>query len=400
MTHTKKSHNVSDKIRNTQSENFDSRLFTELNKEQDHSQSFVFSPYSIKDCITLSYDGMNEGAKKELASLGITGKEVNDIAGFDKKVRNVRGLDIANHVFYNQKYKPYINIGMIRKNGSEPVNVGEPAKTAAHINDWISDNTGGRINSLVSPDSISPYTAMFLTNAIYMNMKWKNSDDYDETGNVYWKKDNQDYKSFTGGLPLGDVKIADKASLIRLPYKTDKNLDMNMYLILPSDEKTDISEWLNEKHDYKSLLNFNKNKRRRLKNYDSADFNIPNFSIRYTNTKMTNTLKKIGLDERFTDTPHLDYKTYNKLLKNTNPDLEGLYVSNVSHEAYMKVNKNGTEAAAATVEQMDALESAAVSEDTTFHFVCNRPFAIVVKEENSDQVLFMGRIESDALEKR
>ncbi len=62
-----------------------------------------------------------------------------------------------------------------------------------------------------------------------------------------------------------------------------------------------------------------------------------------------------------------------------------LYVSKAVHDGYVKVNEEGTEAAAVTSVAME-LASAPP------HFLADHPFMFIIQDDESGAVLFMGRV--------
>lgn len=379
---------------------FDDAVFRSIDASADKDKSFIFSPYSIKDAITLMYGGMNKGAKEELKKLGITDRDVEDIEADDRFFASTDGLDIANRAFVNGAFKNTLKTDLIRKDGMEYIDTGRIPESVKKINGWVSDNTGGKITDLLSEDSISENTAVVLANAIYMKMGWENESSYRENKNtgIRWESTGKSYKSFYGDLDIEDIKEDDGAVIVKLPYDSDRT-SLNMYFIIPKDKDKSIYSWIKNGHDYGSLLDFSKSKG--PKGYDDAEFEVPDFETRYRPDDMIGLLKKAGLDEKFTDTPTVRYHTYDALInkKAGAGSIEGLYISDIEHEAYIKTDIKGTEATAATdVIANDNSAAALPAEHKTYHFYCNRPFAAVIKEERSGQILFMGRITDDALE--
>ena len=69
-------------------------------------------------------------------------------------------------------------------------------------------------------------------------------------------------------------------------------------------------------------------------------------------------------------------------------DPNGLYISNVVHQAVVEVNEEGTEAAAATGVIM-MTRCAMILEPA--NFICNRPFLFLIHEKNHNSILFFGK---------
>jgi serpin B len=68
-----------------------------------------------------------------------------------------------------------------------------------------------------------------------------------------------------------------------------------------------------------------------------------------------------------------------------------LYISNVIHKAYVDVNEEGTEAAAATAVTME-IQSKIVRPEEPKQFVADHPFIFIIRDSQTGSVLFMGRM--------
>lgn len=66
-------------------------------------------------------------------------------------------------------------------------------------------------------------------------------------------------------------------------------------------------------------------------------------------------------------------------------DQNDLYISKVKHKAVVEVNEEGTEAAAAT-----SVGIALVSAPRRFTFIADHPFLMMIRDQRTDAILFMG----------
>jgi serpin B len=73
-------------------------------------------------------------------------------------------------------------------------------------------------------------------------------------------------------------------------------------------------------------------------------------------------------------------------------DVKGIYISEVLHKAFVEVNEEGTEAAAATV----VTDIVYGVRDTKPTFRADRPFIFIIKENRAGTILFMGRVVNPA----
>ena len=69
-----------------------------------------------------------------------------------------------------------------------------------------------------------------------------------------------------------------------------------------------------------------------------------------------------------------------------------VYISDVIHQAFVEVNEQGTEAAAATAVVVSGSCSAGSSGPQAVEFICNRPFLFILHETQSETILFVGKV--------
>lgn len=375
---------------------FNDALFAILDNE-NKGKSFIFSPYSIKDCITITYDGLSDDAKKELGTLGVDRDDIKSITDLDGICKKAKNISIADKAYYSKQSKDIINTDLLRKDSEGYYDNKDTKGSAKKINRWVEKTTHGKITDLISPENITDSSAMILLNAIYMKSKWKNEDSYNDiVGGLRWMPESNEkngtYKGFDGNIALSDTKKIDDATIFRLPYEYEKGLDLYMYVILPDDDedKNAIDDLMTDgSNDIQKLLDFTDNKGP-VDDYDDAYFKLPDFEMRYK-ASIKDNLESIGLDKKF-----MGEDAYRKLSKD--PDIS-FKVSDILHEAYIKTDIKGTEAAAATAEMMDEVSTALPAEEhkPTLYAICDHPFFFAIKDDNSGQVLFMGKVTEDSL---
>ena len=117
-----------------------------------------------------------------------------------------------------------------------------------------------------------------------------------------------------------------------------------------------------------------------------VDLELPRFEMRFQ-MQLGDLLWDLGLTTAFGMSADFGGIT---------PHPEGLFLSEAIHQAWLKVDEQGTEAAAATV--LMALAGAAIEEKPPqpIPFVVDRPFYFFIQERLSGAVLFMGRVVNPA----
>ena len=344
--------------------------------------SFVFSPYSIMDCLTLAYDGYSDEAKAALAAEGITEETVEAFAAFDKYSQYDDTINVANKIYLNKDRAATYNTDLLRADFFELIEMNsEAAKT---MNDWIAEQTKDHIQNLIPEDAISKDTALSLINALYFKRSW----DYNHT-KIEWTEDGEYYDAFCGETSIYSAKDVDGITVLKLYYDRDwmSEYDQDsvaMYFIT-EDETGEVSpdEWIAGDPDLDAALDFTDYEG--LSGYTDVEFFIPSYETKFQD-EVTDSLKAIGLQPLFDDDSMAAIGQEMKL-------------SNVFHGGYIKVDETGTEAAAATAAM--AVDGAAPGWDEPVYrtIKIDKPFIFVMKDETRGNILFMGRVDKDALTK-
>lgn len=252
-----------------------------------------------------------------------------------------------------------------------------PITTVDKINSWVSDETRGKITRIIN--SISRDDIAYLINAIYFKGTWKKEFDPKKTV----KKDFH--------APGGTVRSVDmmkrKDSFpylegegfkgVVLPYTDEKTV---MVLLLP-DEDSDLKE-LHEKLDFESWRTWRESFARR-----KGTIELPRLEIEYS-SKLKNQLDKMGMELAF-DPGEADFSRMCVPEGGRN-----VYIDEVLHKTYLKVDEKGTEAAGVTAVVMKM--TSAMEEPEPFHLIFDRPYFLVIEDTESGLPLFMGSI-SDPL---
>jgi serine protease inhibitor len=167
-----------------------------------------------------------------------------------------------------------------------------------------------------------------------------------------------------------NVTSAAKYNAVRLPYA---NGQFNMTLLIPNGQNT-VDQVLNEL----TASQWNQLQSTGLRQA-AVTVGLPRFKLDYSG-KLNKTLAKMGIEKVFTDAAQLG-----KINKTAD-----LFVDFVKQDAYLGIDEQGTEAAAVTTIGI-GLTSAGPEEP---RYICDRPFALVISENTSNTILFMGRIKN------
>lgn len=347
------------------------------------SGSFVFSPYSIMDCITLAYDGMSEEAKAALCNAGVTPDVISSFAALDDKAKQMKSLQIANKIYVNKARTANFRTELIRSDASEQVSINEG--TRLMINKWISGQTNGKIEDLIPAGAVTEEMAMLIANAVWMKQSWADSCDQ---GYVKWKADKKKYKAFEGSSDNTIARDIDGVTILRLSYDPEDTTgsgdvpSMSMYIVT-EDRRGGRTpdEWIAAGPDLDATFNFGDYES--LNDCTDVDYTVPCFKTEFKD-EVIHAIRKIGLSDVLTG------NAYKKI--------GDMAVDSIYHGAFIKVDENGTEAASATAEVSVLGLPPDYTKIVRRKIVVNRPFVFAIVEDTSRQILFMGRCDTDAME--
>jgi serpin B len=235
------------------------------------------------------------------------------------------------------------------------------------VNAWADKETRGNIPELLQ--ELDPSTVMVLANAIYMKADW--SEPFDTamtTTDPFFLADGSEIQVDTmhGTLP-GSWGVVEGGQVISLPYDGDQ---LSMVIAVP-----DADVLLS---DFEAMFTAG----------GSLFMTAP-----LANAELTLSMPKFELRERLDLVPILTVMGMADLFSPSEADLSGmsdaqLYVGAAVHEAWVQVDEEGTEAAAATAVGVDTTSAG----PEPVEVVLDRPFLFQVRDEVTGTVLFMGRV--------
>jgi len=358
---------------------FGLRLFQEIIKEEKDKNVFI-SPLSVSMALGMTYNGTNgrtqEAMQEVLGLSDLTIQEVNEsyknliklLTQLDPKVQ----FQIANSIWYYQGLTPeeeFINLckeyfyALV-----SGLNFSDP-NAAKIINAWVDENTNGKITEIVD-NPIDPMTIMFLINAIYFKGTWTYQFDKESTKDDWFILPDSSRKPCKMMEQRGLYRYFsnDDFQAVDLPYG-DGSFSMTIFLPHPQrDIDSLIAKFDHESFNYwVSCLSFPS---------DSFDIYFPKFTLEYE-LKLNDALQALGMGVAFD--PWL--ADFTKMYKNGE-----VWINEVKHKTFIEVNEEGTEAAAVTSVQMYC------SVNPHSGFRVDRPFVFMVRENQSQTILFIGKI--------
>ena len=360
--------------------------------------NLFFSPYSISLALAMTYAGARGETERQMADtlrfllpqdrlhpafnnmdLQLAsrqgGTHGRDAAGFR--------LNIVN-AFWGQRDYEFLEafLDVLAENygaGVRPVDfVGAPEESRLKINDWVADQTQGRIKDLIPPgppEIINTSTRLVLTNAIYFNAQWLHT--FDESSTRV-----RPFHLLDGGevqVPMMSetewfgYARGEGYQAVDLPYHGG---ELSMTILLPDEgrfrefegsvDATLVGRILDDIEEQNVLLT------------------MPKFEFE-SKFRLDETLKKMGMPNAFNG-GKADFSGMNG---RSCPGGGCLVIAAVIHKAFVSVDEEGTEAAAATAATGDLLGG----RPEPIRVTVDRPFIFLIRDRATGAVLFLGRME-------
>lgn len=360
--------------------NFAFNLFRQVTSDK----SEIVSPISI----TYALGMLNNGA------VGETQKEINKVLGFEKAgadsinafcrkmLTEAPTLDkltkvmIANTIYMNKDFElksDFINKAKTFYDAEPETRDFADGKTRDVINKWGNDHTEGMIPEVLTEEEFSPIAVSYLLNAIYFKGTWAEKFDKNNT------KD-ETFKGYSAEKQVPMMRQehtfnymeTDDCQALRLPYG---NLAYRMTILLPKEGKT-INDVL-KTMTAETWQNY------QIMGRAIVDLKLPRFESK-SDVNLKPIMSALGMPKAFN--PGLaDFSNFCNV---------PTYIDLMKQVAKIKLNEEGTEAAAVTVigMEMTALEP---SEPQHVQFFANRPFLYVISEYSTGAIFFIGQYMGD-----
>ena len=357
------------------------RLYAKVIYVVDDENIFL-SPFSISTALAMTFGGARGNTASEMSTvLGFDNIDVDIHGGFRSLLQTLNSsangnytLALANRLFPDTSFALVQEfVDMTHENYEAAVKpldfAGSPDASRVSINDWVADKTEHKIEDLLGSRDITSETVLVLANAIYFKGSWllPFNASYTAPGPFYVSADlnaTVDMMQTTGTFRY-DVNAELGCRIVELPYG---GTDLSMVVLVPQalDGLPEVESRLTV-----DLLN------------SAID------SLEETNVQVK--LPKFNITKRVDLVEVLSNMGMKDLFKSGSADLSGLAVSpddlavsGVIHKAYISVDEEGTEAAAAT--------AVVVTRGMPPTINANRPFLFLIREKTTGTILFLGRV--------
>jgi serpin B len=379
---------TSDQAKAAQCNNvFAIELYRQLRKR---GGNLFFSPESIFSALAMTYAGARADTAAEMAKalhFTLQPRELHPAIGALLRDRNTAHdgyqLKKADALWVQTGYSLLPEfLKLTQDNYEAGLNQvdfkGASEASRRAINLWVEQRTENKISELLQPRSLNSDTRLVLTNAIYFKGDWEERFKKEDTKNEDFRLSARraikaPLMHLTTGFNYSD---AGSVQVLEIPYK---NKELSMIVLLPKAiEGLSAFEQSLTPANMQQLLG-------QLRPAGTVIVTMPKFKME-AQFGLQDTLMVMGMKEAF-DKKMADFSG---LASRETMQREGnLSISAVIHKAYVDVNEEGTEAAAATAVGVIAL-AARPTPPTIFSV--DHPFMFVIRDNRSRSILFIGRV--------
>ncbi|MEA3364441.1 MAG: serpin family protein [Candidatus Hydrogenedentes bacterium] len=348
-------------------------LYQQLRVEEGN---LFLSPYSVSLALGMTYGGARGKTAEEMATAlhfpdnheqlhpafeHLNQKLAETVAETGQK------LDIANGLCLTEgnvspEFKALLRDSYEAELFSGDVNV---------INAWVKDKTHGKIEKIL--EQLSANSVCVLLNAIYFKGLWESQFKEEQTRDAPFSVSPD--KEVT--VPLMhqrfDLKVLRKEGfqVASMPYKGER---MSMVIFLPNEVTglPALEKQLSAQKLHQWLAELDKTISQEI------DVYLPKFKLE-TEYDLVNSFKALGMQDAF----QRDVADF----RGMGWPKGDLWIAQVKHKAFVEVNEEGTEAAAATAVEMITKAATAIPP-----FRADHPFLFLVRDNQTGAVLFLGRL--------
>jgi serpin B len=361
-------------------------LYQALREENDN---IFYSPYSISLALTMTYAGARGETAKQMADTLhylISQEQLHPAFNsldleLGKRGEGARGkdgegfrLNIVNAIWGQEDYKFLAQfLDVLAENYGAGLRsldfVNAPGQSRITINDWVSDNTEGRIEDLIPDGIINPATVLVLTNAIYFNAAWQYpfEDSWTIDGPFYLLNGDKVTVPMMRQKERFGYADGEDYQAVELPYDGG---ELSMVILLPQKGQFKAFE---DTLDGQQIADIIENLR-----HQQVELTIPKFTYE-SKFMMKKILSRMGIRNAFlpeiADLSGID-------------GTQSLFIEEVIHQAFVEVDEAGTEAAAATAVVVTLTAAPGEPKEVTI----DRPFIFMIRDIETGTILFVGRV--------
>jgi len=346
-----------------------------------------FSPYSISTALAMTYGGARgetAGQMAQTLDFNLLADKLPPVfAALEANLDTVQkkgqiNLAVANSLWPQKDFSfltDYLSLCQ-QDYGTTITPVDYKGNTEAArktINDWVEARTNRKIVELLKPRIVDGSTRLVLVNAIYFKGNWVSQFETNLTVNQPFRVSSDKTLDAPLMRQIHDFPYAEFPDLqvLELPYAGD---DLSMLVLLP--RKVDGLGNLEARLTEENLAAWTAN----LESKKVQVF-LPKFKST-SEFSLAETLKSLGMTDAF---------IYGQADFSGMDGRKDLFIGAVVHKAFVEVNEEGTEAAAATAVLM-GFGGAPTNPRPIPVVRADHPFLFLIRDNRSGSVLFLGRV--------
>ena len=362
---------------------FACNLLRAIYEQQQGGGSFIMSPISVSYMLGMLNDGAEGETQRQITDvLGLDGSPQKINQHFKKIMNEASSVDstvtikIANSININSA-RGYRLIPKYKENMQKFYDAQIDAfpftddRNVDIINNWCNTHTDGMIPKIL--DSLDPYAAMYLLNAVFFKASWTDKFDPNNTRNrIFTKQDGTILEHKMMHVAINAAYGSNNlCKMLCLPYG---NGSYSMYVLLPHEGKTvgDIIQSLSAQQ-----LAQQRTKEMTIQN---VDIEMPRFTTE-SKTHLEQVLSSMGMPLAF----HYLAAQFSKMIED-----EELWVSMMMQKAKIEVNEKGTKASAVTIAKGVTKSLMGGNRTSYVEFHATRPFVYYIIDNSTGTIYFMG----------
>jgi len=350
--------------------------------------NLFYSPYSISLALAMTYAGARGETAQQMANtlrFNLPSSQLHpafnwldiELGSRGKGAKGKDGdgfrLNIVNAIWGQKDYKFLSEfLDILAENygaGLRPLDfIKAPEQSRATINDWVSEQTEGRIKDLIPQGLIHSLTRLVLTNAIYFNAAWQYpfEESITKSGPFYLLDGSEITVPMMRQTENFGYTEGEGYQAVELPYD---GRELSMVILLP---RKDNFKQFEGSLDYQLVDSLMK-----ALEYQRVNLTMPKFEFE-SEFGLSDALAAMGMPVAFSASADFSGMTGNR----------ELFVQEVVHKAFVSVDEAGTEAAAATAVIMPTSMPPGEPVEVTI----DRPFVFLIRDIETGAILFVGRV--------
>jgi serpin B len=355
---------------------------------KNNDGNLFYSPYSISEALAMTYGGARGSTEQQMKGtlqFALQQAQLHPAFNYLDQQLSTRGqgamgkdgqgfrLKVVNAIWGQRDFSFLSDyLDLLAQNYGAGLRILDfiksPEPSRVTINQWVSDQTEGRIKDLLPSGSITTLTRLVLTNAIYFNAAWQSQFNAKSTASgVFHLLSNSDIN-----VPMmkqqGHFNYAETKDYqaLEIPYDGQ---ELSMVVLLPAAGQFNTVQSSLSGEGVASIIQSLKS--------ETVNLSMPKFQIE-SQFGLKQSLSQMGMPVAFTDQADLSGMDGKK----------DLFISDVVHKAFVTVDETGTEAAAAT----GVIVGTTAMPANVYNFSMDRPFIFLIRDIQTGAILFVGRV--------